>query len=243
MNGMLTPGAALLLGLVASGHCSLMCGGITAALGLASARDARGGPLLRLLLGYQLGRVASYALAGLLLAGALGSIVAWLDIEIVRRLLRLLAALVLLSAALVAFGLMDDLMRTPGRRLWSVLSPLGRRLLPVSSVSRAVAFGAVWGWMPCGFVYSVLLVAALEMNAARGALTMAAFGAGTIPAMLLGSYGASRVARLAARPLARKLTGAVLLASAVVTLAGPWWMQGRHDAHAAHRGSDVAARD
>src|SRR5678816_4055503 len=90
-------------------------------------------------------------------------------------------------------------------------------------------------------VYSVLLVAALEMNAARGALTMAAFGAGTIPAMLLGSYGASRVVRLAARPLGRKLTGVVLLASAVVTLVGPWWMEGRHDAHAAHRGSDVAA--
>ena len=70
MNEMLTPGAAMLLGLVASGHCALMCGGITAALGLASARDARGGPLLRLLLGYQLGRIASYALAGSLLAGA-----------------------------------------------------------------------------------------------------------------------------------------------------------------------------
>src|SRR5678816_3866894 len=117
---MLTPGAALLLGLVASGHCALMCGGITAALGLASARDARGGPLLRLLLGYQLGRIASYALAGLLLAGALGGLVAWLDVDIVRRLLRLLAALVLLAVALVAFGLMDDYMRGPGQRLWGI---------------------------------------------------------------------------------------------------------------------------
>jgi hypothetical protein len=242
MNEMLTPGAALLLGLVASGHCALMCGGITAALGLASARDAQGRPLFRLLAGYQLGRVASYAFAGLLLAGVLGSIVRWLDIEIVRRLLRSFAALVLLAAAAATLGLMGGRMHGPGRRLWAVISPLGRRFLPVSSVPRAVAFGAIWGWMPCGFVYSVLLIAALEMDAARGALTMAAFGAGTIPAMLLGSYGASRVVGLAARPLARRLTGAVLFVSAVVTLAGPWWMQGRHDAHAAHHPSEVVAR-
>ena len=222
MNGMLTPGAALLLGLVASGHCALMCGGITAALGLASARDARGGPLLRLLLGYQLGRVASYALAGLLLAGALGSIVAWLDIEIVRRLLRLLAALVLLSAALVAFGLMDDLMRTPGRRLWSVLSPLGRRLLPVSSVSRAFAFGAVWGWMPCGFVYSVLLLAWLSMDPLRGALTMLLFGLGTMPALLASAYGTAGVMRVFGRAGARSTMGMALLVMAVLTLGGPW---------------------
>ena len=242
MNGMLTPAAALALGLLASGHCALMCGGITAALGVASARDARGRPRLRLLLGYQLGRVGSYALAGLLLAGVLGGIVAWLDIEVVRRLLRSLAALVLFGAALAAFGIGSGLLRGPGQRIWAVISPLGRRLLPVTSVPRAVAFGAVWGWMPCGFVYSVLLIAALEMDASRGALTMASFGAGTIPAMLLGSYGASRGISLFARPVARRVTGLVLLVSAVLTLAGPWWMQGRHDAHAAHHAARVSAR-
>jgi sulfite exporter TauE/SafE len=243
MNGMLTPAAALALGLVASTHCALMCGGITAALGLASARDAHGRPLLRLLLGYQLGRVCSYALAGVLLAGLLGGIVGWLDIEVVRRVLRAFAALVLLVAALAAFGVLGGRMHGIGRGLWTVISPLGRRLLPVTSVPRAFAFGAIWGWMPCGFVYSVLLIAALDMDAARGALTMVAFGAGTMPAMLAAGYGASRVAGLAARPLARRLTGAVLLVSALVTLAGPWWMQGRNDAHAAHHhGSDVAAR-
>src|SRR5262245_62190369 len=108
MSAMLTPGAALLLGLVASGHCALMCGGITAALGLATARNATGRPQLRLLIGYQLGRITSYTLAGLLLAGALGGIVAWLDIEAVRRALRTLAALALLAGALVAFGVLQD---------------------------------------------------------------------------------------------------------------------------------------
>jgi sulfite exporter TauE/SafE len=234
VNELLTPGAALLLGLVASGHCALMCGGITAALGLASARNAAGRPQLRLLIGYQLGRITSYTLAGLLLAGALGGIVAWLDVEVVRRALRALAALALLVGALAAFGVLQDPARGLGRRAWSLLSPLGRRLLPIASVPRAVAFGMIWGWMPCGFVYSLLLIAALQMDAARGAATMAAFGLGTVPALLATSYGATRIGGIAARPFARRAAGAVLLLSAVMTLAAPWWMESQHSGHAAH---------
>ncbi len=75
MNGALTLGAALLLGLAASGHCLVMCGGISAALGMATAKDAHGRTRPALLLTYQLGRIASYALAGLLLAGVFGGLV------------------------------------------------------------------------------------------------------------------------------------------------------------------------
>ena len=241
MNDLLTPGAALLLGLVASGHCALMCGGITAALGLASTRGTTGRPQLRLLVGYQLGRVSSYTLAGCLLAGALGGIVAWLDVEAVRRALRLLAAIALLLGALAAFGLLQDPAGGLGRRVWAVLAPLGRRLLPVASFPRAVAFGMIWGWMPCGFVYSLLMIAALQMDAARGALTMAAFGLGTIPALLTASYGATRMTGLAARPFTRRLTGAVLLVSAVMTMAGPWWMESQHGAHVGHSAAAESA--
>ena len=73
MTGMLTIGAAFLLGLAGSGHCLAMCGGVTAALGLATARDASGRPRPTLLLGCQVGRIVSYSLAGLLFAGALGA--------------------------------------------------------------------------------------------------------------------------------------------------------------------------
>src|ERR1044071_6466328 len=104
MTGMLTIGASFLLGLAGSGHCLAMCGGVTAALGLSTARDARGRPRPALLLGGQVGRIVSYSLAGLLFAGALGGVIALLDIESVRKGLRVLAALALLFAALVAFG-------------------------------------------------------------------------------------------------------------------------------------------
>jgi sulfite exporter TauE/SafE len=223
VNETLTLGAALLLGLAASGHCLVMCGGITAALGMAAARDAQGRTRPVLLVGYQLGRITSYALAGLLFAGVLGGLVGALDSDAVRRALRGLSALALVLAALVAFGRLRDPGSTRlGGGLWRRLAPLGRRLLPVSTPPRAFAFGMVWGWMPCGFVYTVLAFAMLQLDAVQGALTMAAFGLGTAPAMLIASFGGQRLKSLSVQPTARRVAGSVLMLSATLTLAGPW---------------------
>lgn len=222
MSDPVTLGAALLLGLVASGHCILMCGGITAALGIATAKRADGRPRLQLLAGYQLGRVLSYTLAGLVFGGVLGAIVDWLDIEAVRRALRVLAALALLLGALVAFGTLRDPGGGVGRHLWPRLAPLGRRLLPVTNLPRSLGFGMVWGWMPCGIVYTMLLIAGLQLDPVRSAATMAAFGLGTAPAMFATALGAQRFVGLAARPAGRRVAGTVLLACAAITLAGPW---------------------
>jgi len=222
MNGALTLGAALLLGFAASGHCLVMCGGISAALGMAAGKDARGRMRPAIILSYQLGRIVSYALAGLLLAGIFGGLVSLLDIESVRRTLRALSALALLLGALVAFGGLRDPGMGIGRRLWPRIAPLGRRLLPVNTLPRGFAFGMVWGWMPCGFVYSVLLIATLQLDAVNGALIMAAFGLGTAPALFIAACGAERLKAISSRPAARHLAGSVLLISAVLTFAGPW---------------------
>lgn len=222
MSDPVTLGAAMLLGLVASGHCILMCGGITAALGIATARRADGRPRLGLLASYQFGRITSYALAGLVFGGALGAIVDWLSIEAVRRALRIVAAFALLAGALVAFGSLRDPGTGLGQRLWPRLAPLGRRLLPVTNLPRAAAFGMIWGWMPCGIVYTMLMIAGLQLDAWRSASTMIAFGLGTAPAMFATALGAQRFAGFAARPAARRVAGFALLASAALTLAGPW---------------------
>ena len=222
MTGMLTLSAALMLGLAASGHCLVMCGGITAALGMATAKDARGRAKPMLLVGYQLGRISSYVLAGVLLASALGGLVGLLDIASVRRTLRIATAFVLLLAALVAFGGLRDPGTAIGGKLWRRLAPFGRRLLPVNTLPRAFAFGMVWGWMPCGLVYTVLLVATLQQRAPAGAATMAVFGLGTAPAMLIAAFGAHRLARFAVLPGARYLAGAMLLLAAGLTFAAPW---------------------
>jgi sulfite exporter TauE/SafE len=231
MTGGLTLGAAFALGLVASGHCMVMCGGITAALGVATARRADGRPRRALLLGYQLGRVASYALAGLLFAGIAGRAIALLDTGGVRTTMRLTSALALLLGALVASGMLRDPGSGVGRVLWTRLAPLGRRLLPVANLPRAFAFGMVWGWMPCGFVYTVLLIATASLDPWQGAATMAAFGIGTAPALLAASVGAIGLGRFSGHG-ARRVAAGVLLGGAVLTLAGPWlvvqapWLHG-----------------
>jgi sulfite exporter TauE/SafE len=221
-GGALTIGAALLLGLAASGHCLAMCGGISAALGVVTARGADGKPRRGLLAAYQLGRVLSYTLAGLLLATVAGGAIAWLDDANVRTALRALTVLAFLGGALVAFGLLRDTGHAIGRVVWPRLAPLGRKLIPVSTMPRAIAFGMLWGWMPCGFVYTVLLIATLSLDPLRGAATMAAFGLGTVPALLLGAIGAQKLAKVAARGAIRQSAGVVLLASAALTLAAPW---------------------
>jgi len=223
MNGALTLSAALLLGFAASGHCVLMCGGISAALGMAAARDERGRTRPAIIVSYQLGRIFSYTLAGLLIAGIFGGLVSLLDVDSVRKTLRTLSALALLLGALVAFGgVRDPGAGLIGRRLWPKIAPLGRRLLPVNTLPRGFAFGMVWGWMPCGFVYSVLLIASLQLDAVNGALIMFAFGLGTSPALFIAALGAERFRSFSARPGARHLAGTVLLVSALLTFAGPW---------------------
>lgn len=224
MNGMLSIGAAWLLGMAASSHCVVMCGGISTALSLATARRADGRPRFTLLVGYQIGRMTSYALAGLLFAGVLGGVIALLDIEAVRYGLRVLTAVSFVFAAAVAFGLLRDTGGALGRRVWPAIAPLGRRLLPVSSPAKALAFGMLWGWMPCGFVYSVLLMATLQADPVRGALIMAAFGFGMSPALLAVGSGAQWITRVFATIRTRQIAGSLLLLSAVITIAGPWLM-------------------
>jgi len=120
--------AALLLGLAASGHCLVMCGGISAALGIATSKRADGRARAELLVAYQFGRIASYALAGLLLGGVFGGFIALLDLESVRRALRALSVAALLLGALVASGRLRDPGFGIGRRVWPRLAPLGRDL-------------------------------------------------------------------------------------------------------------------
>jgi sulfite exporter TauE/SafE len=214
--------AVFVLGIVASGHCLVMCGGISSALGLATSKAADGRPRWDLLLSYQLGRVSSYALAGLLLAGAFGGVIALLDLDWVRRALRIVSALTLVLAALVVLGILRDPGSRIGRLVWPRLASLGRRLLPVTSVPRAFGFGMIWGWMPCSFVYTLLVIATFQQGAVRGAAIMAAFGAGTLPALLGASLGSARLAAIARGNSRKRLAGLLLLMSAAVTLAGPW---------------------
>lgn len=222
MTASLTLPAALLMGLAASGHCLLMCGGIASASGVIAMPGANRQPPLLWLVASQLGRLTSYALAGAAAASLLGGAIGLVDSEAVRSVQRMLMALALVAAAAVVSGLIRDPGRGVGQIFWRRIGPLARRLLPLRSTPAAFGFGMVWGWMPCGHVYSVLVVATLAADAWQAAATMALFGLGTLPAMLAISVGASRLPRLAPAGGVRRLVGVVLLVAALVTAGAPW---------------------
>lgn len=222
MIGTPTIAAALLLGLAASGHCVLMCGGISGALALATKRGANGRPRPHLLVAYQFGRIGGYALAGLAF-GTLGALLyGALDQTRVRLVLRILAAAAFVAAAFALSGGHGVAERFVGTRLWMRLAPRARALFPVDRVSKALAFGLIWGWMPCGFVYTVLLLAWSSFSPWTSAATMVAFGLGTLPSMLAAAFGGSLLPRLLQRTALRRGVAAALLTMAGLTLAGPW---------------------
>ncbi|MGF6395545.1 sulfite exporter TauE/SafE family protein [Pseudomonas plecoglossicida] len=218
-------GSALVLGLLGGGHCLGMCGGLMGALTLAIPPEQRG-RRARLLLAYNLGRILSYACAGLLL-GLAGWAVASSPAALA---LRVMAALLLIAMGLYLAGWWSGLTRIEalGRGLWRHVQPVASRLLPVSSLPRALLLGALWGWLPCGLVYSTLLWAASQGDAGYSAALMLAFGVGTLPVLVATGLAAERVNRLLRRRSVRMAGGLLVILFGIWTLPGPHqhWLMG-----------------
>ena len=173
-------GSAFIAGLAGGVHCAGMCGGIVGAI---SRPWSKADDAWRFHLAYNGGRIASYGFAGLLV-GALGSAgflfrdTAWL-----QQVFALAASLLLLGLGLSLAGFVPFARRIEvlGAVLWRQIQPFSRRFLPVTTAPRAFAIGLLWGWLPCGLVYTVLLTALASADSLDGAMIMLAFGFGTLP--------------------------------------------------------------
>jgi sulfite exporter TauE/SafE len=220
--------AAWLTGLAGSGgHCLGMCGGIVGALGVGQ-RPGIGG--FTVLLAAHLGRILSYsaagAVAGLLGATAITTLFGAHGLVVLR-----IATAVLIGAIgvqlLLGHALLAPLERA-GAIVWRRLAPLLPPLLPPRNAPRALAVGALWGWLPCGLVYAQLSVAAAAGGAAQGALAMASFGLGTsvgltVVGALLQSLGLAR--------LPRQASGALLVVFGLALLVPLLATGGHHHVH------------
>jgi sulfite exporter TauE/SafE len=211
-------GAAFITGLLGSAHCLGMCGGISGlfAVNATSASLRRDLPMA---ITYNAGRVLSYAV--------LGATVALVGQTIVGAIPRLTAPVRLLSGLLIVLvGLQVAFnwralapIEKAGAGLWRRVAPAARGLLPVTSAPRALGLGLLWGWLPCGLVYSVLLLAATSANAITGGLVMLAFGLGTMPAMIATGLSASKLSAYMSR---RRLgAGLLIVVLGLATLAMP----------------------
>ena len=217
--------SAFILGLLGGGHCLGMCGGLMGALTLAIPAEQRA-RRVRLLVMYNLGRVLSYAAIGLLV-GLLGWAVASSP---GATGMRVAAALLLIVMGLYLAGWWSGLTRIErlGRGLWRCIQPVAHRLLPVSTMPRALLLGALWGWLPCGLVYSSLLWAASQGDALHSALLMLAFGLGTWPVLLATGLAAERITTLLRQRGVRMAGGLLVILFGIWTLPGPHqhWLMG-----------------
>lgn len=233
--------AVFTIGLVSTLHCLGMCGGIIGALSLNLPPEVQHNRwrLLPYVLTYNLGRVISYAVAGTLV-GAVGErLFAAISPQYGHAVLQWIAAMVMTAMGLHLAGWFPRLaqVESAGRPLWRLLEPIGQRLLPVRSPRHALLFGLIWGWLPCGLVYSMLITAASAGGAVQGALLMTAFGAGTLPTVAAAGILTGYMARLSRSRNVRRGAGVVViilaLASVLVNSSGDH-VQHLHDIHSHH---------
>ncbi|MBK8525356.1 MAG: sulfite exporter TauE/SafE family protein [Betaproteobacteria bacterium] len=210
--------ALFLVGLLGGTHCVGMCGGIVGALSMGGASR----PSLHL--AYNLGRISSYALAGAIV-GALGSASLALAGQLPLRVaLYVLANLMLIALGFYLMGVTRALAFTErvGQNLWQRIQPLTRRFLPAQSVAQAFPLGMLWGWLPCGLVYSALATALAAGSATQGAMLMLAFGLGTLPNLLLAGLLLVRLRHIVQRPWVRMGSGLLVAGFGVWGLLGVW---------------------
>ncbi len=171
-----------------------------------------------------LGRVAGYAIAGGIAGGVGQGIVDVARMEWLGPALRFV-----LGAVMVAIGWSLWSTRRvplpgarPGIALWNRLRPLQRRLLPADRAWKRMGLGALWGWLPCGLSGTLLVAAWLQADARNGALTMAAFGMGTLPLMVPLAWTGARALQGRHAAATRRWGGAAIIGLGLLTMAAPW---------------------
>jgi sulfite exporter TauE/SafE len=206
--------SAFLVGLLGGVHCVGMCGGIVGVLSLGLPDRQKKGPARWLyLLAYNAARVGSYALAGALLGGIGWLAANWSGLHQLQLGLQLLAALFLVALGLYLGGWWLGLAQVEraGGLLWNRLEPLGRRFLPVKTLTQAFLLGFIWGWLPCGLVYSVLVWSISTGDPLYGAALLFSFGLGTLPNLLLMGAAAAGLSARVRDPRTRRIAGSLVI--------------------------------
>jgi len=164
--------AALIMGLAGGPHCVAMCGAACAGIG-----HAAGPHTNRALVSFQVGRMLGYSLLGGLAAFSVQAL-GWLTVEsaALRPVWSMLhVAAFVLGLLLVWQAKQPVWLDQSAQQMWSKIRRLNSNLGKMAPV----AVGSLWAFMPCGLLYSALMVAALTGNAFEGAVTMACFALGS----------------------------------------------------------------
>ena len=213
---------AFVVGLMGAAHCFGMCGGLIGAFSTNLPKQP-GNQLanqLSFLLSYNLGRVISYTIAGALVGGSASALGQLFAVDNYLLYLRFFAGIMMILTGLyiaqIWFGIVY--IETLGKGLWKILQPLTKRVLPIKHPSQAVLAGMVWGWLPCGLVYSTLTWSVASGSALKGGIIMFAFGLGTLPALLTAGLAAKTLASWVQTKAVRLVSGLLLVIFGLQTI-------------------------
>lgn len=214
--------AAFAMGLFSSLHCIGMCGSIIGTLTLSLKPEIRNNKrrLLPYIINYNFGRITSYTLAGALVGFLQAIIILPFGLDHGHRLLQILSAAIMIGAGLYLAGWFPRFayIEKAGSKLWKLIEPYGRKLIPVSSHTQAYLFGMVWGWLPCGLVYAALALAATTGDVTRASITMLAFGLGTLPSVLGVGIMTNTLTKLAKMNRFKQVVGLLLVFIALIAV-------------------------
>ena len=197
-----------------------MCGGLMMAVGMQLPQ-----PKWLYLLTYNLGRISSYALAGALV-GSLGQASSVLEFILpIQQILFLLSSLMLLLLGLYIANLWHGLLLIEklGGRLWVRVEPWARKLLPIQHLPQAFFAGMLWGWLPCGLVYSVLIGALASGSAQNGAIMMLMFGLGTLPMLISLGFASAKLKPVLQSERLRMICGGMIAMFGIMGLYRLFW--------------------
>ena len=237
---------AFSLGFLGSPHCAGMCGGIVGVLH-SGVVDGIGSKKQQVLYGlaFNSGRLLSYAIAGMIAATLGRSLIGLIGMQSSHTAMQMIAGTFMLALGLSIAGWWSGLSRIEsfGLRFWRLLQPITAKFIPVKSKTQALLLGSLWGWLPCGLVYTALLLVLATGDALRGGLTMLAFGLGTLPMLAVLGLSAGKINQWRVNTRVRSVMGSVIILFGIVTfvgLLGPGSQHGMdHTEHAADGSGQV----
>jgi sulfite exporter TauE/SafE len=218
--------SAFIVGLFSTLHCLGMCGGIIGALTFSLPPEVRQHRwrLFPYISAYNLGRITSYCAAGALFGWLGDSLFNFISPNAGHLLLQGIASLMMIGIGLYLAGWFPRfaMVEHLGKPLWQKLEPWGKKLIPVRSPVHAYLFGLVWGWLPCGLVYSALIISGTAGSAVYGALFMLSFGVGTLPSVMTAGILTGWMARLSRLSQIKSVVGLLLIILAVASFYLTW---------------------
>ena len=209
--------SAFLIGLLGGVHCVGMCGGIMSALTLgikpANISSPNQSGLFPYLLSYNLARVLSYSVAGLIFGGVGAWVTDLVLFNQAQLFLKIIAGLFLMALGLYLANWWRGLsyVEQLGSNVWKFIEPVAKRFIPIKNIKQAFGAGILWGWLPCGLVYSVLIWSLSSGSAIKGGLLMLSFGLGTLPTLLAVGLFAASIKRFMQLQSVRVIAGILVL--------------------------------